>query len=89
MNWWSKRPPLRCGIQAMRLSTFYENRESQSGLTVAFRTKETFVDGWLRTGDEVIFNEDGDMFVVDRLKVCCRRRRTRYLLMPLRRKCSK
>ncbi|KAH8835785.1 amp dependent CoA ligase [Flagelloscypha sp. PMI_526] len=30
-------------------------------------TKETFVGGWLRTGDEVIF-KNGDMFVVDRIK---------------------
>ncbi|KIY63031.1 phenylacetyl-CoA ligase [Cylindrobasidium torrendii FP15055 ss-10] len=30
-------------------------------------TAETFVDGWLRTGDEVIV-KDGDFFVVDRLK---------------------
>jgi acyl-CoA synthetase (AMP-forming)/AMP-acid ligase II len=25
-------------------------------------------DGWLRTGDEVKFNKEGDMFIVDRLK---------------------
>ncbi|KAI8989046.1 phenylacetyl-CoA ligase [Trametes punicea] len=31
-------------------------------------TKETFVDGWLRTGDEVYFAENGDMFVTDRIK---------------------
>ncbi|VDB87514.1 unnamed protein product [Peniophora sp. CBMAI 1063] len=31
-------------------------------------TKETFVDGWVRTGDEVYMNADGDLFVVDRLK---------------------
>ncbi|KAG8949718.1 hypothetical protein FRC04_008258 [Tulasnella sp. 424] len=29
---------------------------------------ETFVDGWIRTGDEVYFHENGDMFIVDRLK---------------------
>lgn len=33
------------------------------------RTKETFVDGWVRTGDEVKFTKSGDVFVVDRLKV--------------------
>ncbi|KII86637.1 hypothetical protein PLICRDRAFT_177391 [Plicaturopsis crispa FD-325 SS-3] len=31
-------------------------------------TKETFVDGWVKTGDEVIINRDGDLFIVDRLK---------------------
>ncbi|KAI0275161.1 amp dependent CoA ligase [Gloeopeniophorella convolvens] len=31
-------------------------------------TEETFVDGWVRTGDEVIIKENGDLFVVDRLK---------------------
>jgi len=25
---------------------------------------------WVRTGDEVMFAENGDMFIVDRLKVC-------------------
>jgi 4-coumarate--CoA ligase len=32
-------------------------------------TKETFVEGWLRTGDEVIIREDKEVFIVDRLKV--------------------
>lgn len=31
-------------------------------------TKETFVNGWLRTGDEVIIREDQEVFIVDRLK---------------------
>ncbi|KAJ7651701.1 phenylacetyl-CoA ligase [Mycena polygramma] len=31
-------------------------------------TKESFVDGWVRTGDEVII-KDSEVFVVDRLKV--------------------
>jgi len=31
-------------------------------------TKETFVNGWLRTGDEVKFDEQGELYVVDRLK---------------------
>ena len=39
------------------------------------RTKETFLyfdgkpDRWVRTGDEVIFNEKLEIFVVDRIKV--------------------
>ncbi|EPS98680.1 hypothetical protein FOMPIDRAFT_1024545 [Fomitopsis schrenkii] len=31
-------------------------------------TRETFVDGWIYTGDEVIVNEQKDVFVVDRIK---------------------
>ncbi|KAG1733050.1 uncharacterized protein EDB91DRAFT_1150224 [Suillus paluster] len=31
-------------------------------------TNETFVDGWLCTGDEVIIREDKEVFIVDRLK---------------------
>ncbi|PCH36898.1 amp dependent CoA ligase [Wolfiporia cocos MD-104 SS10] len=31
-------------------------------------TKETFVDGWLYTGDEVMINESAEVFVVDRIK---------------------
>ncbi|KAI0314769.1 amp dependent CoA ligase [Amylostereum chailletii] len=31
-------------------------------------TKETFVDGWVRTGDEVYFDPQGELFIVDRLK---------------------
>lgn len=31
-------------------------------------TNETFVEGWLRTGDEVIIREDKEVFIVDRLK---------------------
>ncbi|KAF9236497.1 hypothetical protein BU15DRAFT_76938 [Melanogaster broomeanus] len=31
-------------------------------------TRETFVDGWLHTGDEVIIREDHEVFIVDRLK---------------------
>ncbi|KAJ7604638.1 phenylacetyl-CoA ligase [Roridomyces roridus] len=30
-------------------------------------TRETFIDGWLKTGDQVYF-KDGDIFVVERLK---------------------
>ena len=32
------------------------------------RTAETFQDGWVRTGDEVYFNERKEIFVVDRIK---------------------
>ncbi|CDO68622.1 hypothetical protein BN946_scf184996.g53 [Trametes cinnabarina] len=38
---------------------YYQNEQA---------TKEAFVDGWLRTGDEVLFKENGDMFVTDRIK---------------------
>ncbi|THG94103.1 hypothetical protein EW026_g7298 [Hermanssonia centrifuga] len=31
-------------------------------------TRATFVDGWVRTGDEALFAENGDLFVVDRIK---------------------
>jgi acyl-CoA synthetase (AMP-forming)/AMP-acid ligase II len=31
-------------------------------------TKETFVEGWLCTGDEVIIREDKEIFIIDRLK---------------------
>ncbi|TFK91586.1 phenylacetyl-CoA ligase [Polyporus arcularius HHB13444] len=31
-------------------------------------TADTFVDGWFRTGDQVLFDENGDMFVTDRIK---------------------
>ncbi|KAJ7901590.1 phenylacetyl-CoA ligase, partial [Mycena leptocephala] len=30
-------------------------------------TKETFIDGWLKTGDQVYFR-DGDIFVIERIK---------------------
>lgn len=30
--------------------------------------KETFVDGWLYTGDEVIINDQAELFVIDRIK---------------------
>ena len=31
-------------------------------------TEETFVDGWVRTGDEVTINENMEIFIIDRLK---------------------
>lgn len=33
------------------------------------RTGETFVDGWVYTGDEVMINDTGELFIVDRIKV--------------------
>ena len=33
------------------------------------RTRETFVDGWVHTGDEVMINEQMELFIVDRIKV--------------------
>ena len=35
---------------------------------MANRNKETFIDGWLYTGDEVIINDLAELFVVDRIK---------------------
>jgi len=34
----------------------------------ATATKETFVDGWLRTGDEVKIDKNGEVWILDRLK---------------------
>ncbi|KAF7346115.1 Phenylacetyl-CoA ligase [Mycena sanguinolenta] len=31
-------------------------------------TKETFIDGWVRTGDEVKITPDGQLWVIDRIK---------------------
>ncbi|KAK7048191.1 phenylacetyl-CoA ligase [Favolaschia claudopus] len=31
-------------------------------------TKETFVDGWVRTGDEVKITTDGELWIIDRIK---------------------
>ncbi|KAI9452556.1 phenylacetyl-CoA ligase [Lactarius psammicola] len=31
-------------------------------------TAETFIDGWVRTGDEAIIDKNNDVFIVDRLK---------------------
>jgi acyl-CoA synthetase (AMP-forming)/AMP-acid ligase II len=30
----------------------------------------TLSHSWVRTGDSVVINEDGELFVVDRVKVC-------------------
>ncbi|KAI0915338.1 hypothetical protein AcV5_003838 [Taiwanofungus camphoratus] len=31
-------------------------------------TREAFIDGWFRTGDEVVFHKNGDLFITDRIK---------------------
>ncbi|KAF9046777.1 phenylacetyl-CoA ligase [Panaeolus papilionaceus] len=31
-------------------------------------TQETFIDGWVRTGDEIMVRKDGEIIVLDRLK---------------------
>jgi len=31
-------------------------------------TKETFIDGWVRTGDEVKITPDGELWIIDRIK---------------------
>ncbi|KAG6854215.1 hypothetical protein C0991_009233 [Blastosporella zonata] len=46
-------------IKGPSMALCYMNNEAAS--------KETFVDGWVRTGDEVIF-KNGDIYIVDRLK---------------------
>ncbi|KAG8700788.1 hypothetical protein FRC09_005752 [Ceratobasidium sp. 395] len=47
-------------VAGPQMAMRYENNEAA--------TKETFVDGWVHTGDEVIINKAGDLFIVDRLK---------------------
>lgn len=31
-------------------------------------TRESFIDGWFRTGDEVVIHANGDIFITDRIK---------------------
>ncbi|KAJ7087682.1 phenylacetyl-CoA ligase [Mycena belliarum] len=42
------------------LASHYVNNEKIS--------RETFVDGWVRSGDEVYFDADGELHIVDRIK---------------------
>lgn len=59
----------------MRRFLFRDNRVIVLILFCVISTKETFLyldgkpDRWVRTGDEVMFNELGEIFVVDRIKV--------------------
>ncbi|QRW10785.1 AMP binding enzyme [Ceratobasidium sp. AG-Ba] len=47
-------------VAGPQMSLRYENNEAA--------TKETYVNGWVHTGDEVIIKKSGDVFIVDRLK---------------------
>jgi len=47
-------------VKGPQMALRYSNNEQA--------TKETFQDGWVRTGDEVKFDADGNLFIVDRLK---------------------
>lgn len=45
------------------------SRARELSVGVEHRTAETFRDGWVWTGDEVIINEKMELFVKDRIKV--------------------
>ncbi|KDQ21321.1 hypothetical protein BOTBODRAFT_40152 [Botryobasidium botryosum FD-172 SS1] len=47
-------------VRGPQMALRYEHNEAA--------TKETFRDGWVHTGDKVIVREDGEIFIVDRLK---------------------
>ncbi|CAL1695160.1 unnamed protein product [Somion occarium] len=47
-------------VKAPSLALRYLNNEEA--------TKETFIDGWVRTGDEVYINELAEIFIIDRMK---------------------
>ena len=46
-------------VKTQSMASGYSNNEEAS--------KETFVDGWVRTGDEVTVNENMEIFIIDRL----------------------
>ncbi|KAF5391038.1 hypothetical protein D9757_003956 [Collybiopsis confluens] len=51
---------------------YYGNQKASSWTSwtnnIKSSSKETFVNGWLRTGDQVFFEKNGDIFIVDRIK---------------------
>ncbi|QRW06027.1 AMP binding enzyme [Ceratobasidium sp. AG-Ba] len=47
-------------VAGPQMTLRYENNEAA--------TKETYVDGWVHTGDEVVIKKSGDVLIVDRLK---------------------
>ncbi|QRV97648.1 AMP binding enzyme [Ceratobasidium sp. AG-Ba] len=47
-------------VAGPQMTLRYENNEAA--------TEETYVDGWVHTGDEVVIKKSGDVFIVDRLK---------------------
>ncbi|KAI0304294.1 amp dependent CoA ligase [Multifurca ochricompacta] len=47
-------------VTAPSLALGYYNNEKA--------TQETFIDGWVRTGDEGLLNDKGELFILDRVK---------------------
>ncbi|KAF5360393.1 hypothetical protein D9756_004584 [Leucocoprinus leucothites] len=46
----------------------YSPSNALSYLNNAEATRETFIDGWVRTGDEAKIGKDGEVWILDRLK---------------------
>ncbi|ELU44361.1 phenylacetyl-CoA ligase [Rhizoctonia solani AG-1 IA] len=55
-------------VTGPQMTLRYEGNEAAFVNNAIDSTKETYVDGWVHTGDEVIINKAGDVFIVDRLK---------------------